>query len=84
MRVGAVGNRVLCGSPSPCGRVLCVHRDGSVHTLRWDLKPTDERRERTWAPVNRRKPSTLKHDHQRSRTCAALSVTMTVMSTGVV
>ena len=24
------------------------------------------------------------HDHQRSRICAALSVTMTVMSTGVV
>jgi hypothetical protein len=33
MRVGAVGNRVLCGFPSPCGRVLCVHRDGSVHAL---------------------------------------------------
>ena len=33
MRVGAVGNRVLCGFPSPCGRVLGVHRDGSVHAL---------------------------------------------------
>ena len=31
MRVGAVGNRVLCGFPSPCGRVLCVRRDGGVH-----------------------------------------------------
>jgi hypothetical protein len=33
MRVGAVGNRVLCGFPSPCGRVLGVHRDGSVQAL---------------------------------------------------
>jgi hypothetical protein len=31
MRVGAVGNRVLGGFPSPGGRVLCVHGDGSVH-----------------------------------------------------
>ena len=31
MRVGAVGNRVLCGFPSRGGRVLCVHGDGSVH-----------------------------------------------------
>src|SRR5437899_11658245 len=34
MGVGAVGNRVLCGFPNPCGRVLGVHRDGSVHALR--------------------------------------------------
>jgi hypothetical protein len=31
MRVGAVGNRVLRGFPSPCGRVLGVHGDGRVH-----------------------------------------------------
>ena len=35
MGVGAVGNRVLCGFPSPWwARVLRVHRDGSVHALR--------------------------------------------------
>ena len=34
LRVGAVGNRVLRGFPSPCGRVLGVHRDGSVHARR--------------------------------------------------
>ena len=33
MRVGAVGNRGLCGFPSRCGRVLCVHRGGSVHIV---------------------------------------------------
>jgi hypothetical protein len=31
MRVGAVGNRGVCGFPSRGGRVLCVHSDGSVH-----------------------------------------------------
>ena len=35
MRVGAVGNRVLCGFPRPCGRVLGVQRAGSVHARRW-------------------------------------------------
>jgi len=33
MRVGAVGNRVLCGFPRSGGRVLCVHGSGSVHAL---------------------------------------------------
>ena len=33
MGVGAVGNRVLCGFPNPCGRGLGVHRDDSVHAL---------------------------------------------------
>ena len=33
MRVGAVGNRGLCGFPRPCGRVLCVRGDGGVHAL---------------------------------------------------
>src|SRR5215207_6748750 len=37
MGVGAVGNRVLRGFPSPGGRVLGVHRDGSVHALRRGL-----------------------------------------------
>jgi hypothetical protein len=32
--VGAGENRVLCGFPNPCGRVLGVHGDGSVHVLR--------------------------------------------------
>ncbi len=31
MRVGAVGNRVVCGFPRRGGRVLGVHGDGSVH-----------------------------------------------------
>ena len=31
LRVGAVGNRVLCGFPSSGGRGLCVHGSGSVH-----------------------------------------------------
>jgi hypothetical protein len=31
MGVGAFMNRVLCGFPNPCGRVLAVHRDDSVH-----------------------------------------------------
>ena len=31
VRVGAVGNRALCGFPKFCGRDLCVHRTGSVH-----------------------------------------------------
>ena len=31
--VGGVGNRVLCGFPSGCGRVLCVHRRATVHAL---------------------------------------------------
>jgi len=34
MVVGAVGNRVLCGFPSSCGRVLCVHGSGGVHSPR--------------------------------------------------
>jgi len=32
--VGAFMTRVLCGFPNPCGRVLGVHGDGSVHALR--------------------------------------------------
>jgi len=31
VRVGAVGNRALCGFPSRGGRGLGVHGDGSVH-----------------------------------------------------
>src|SRR6185436_14127427 len=31
MHVGAVGNGVVCGCPSPCGRILGVRRDGSVY-----------------------------------------------------
>ena len=34
MGVGAVGNRGLCVFQVPCGRVLGVHRGGSVHALR--------------------------------------------------
>jgi hypothetical protein len=37
MGVGAVGNRVLRGFPSPCGRVLGVHRGGGVHAVRGGL-----------------------------------------------
>ena len=38
MRVGAVGNRGLCGFPSRGGRVLGVHGAGSVHARRCILR----------------------------------------------
>jgi len=36
VRVGAVGNRVLCGFPRSGGRVLCVHGSGCAEHV-WQL-----------------------------------------------
>jgi hypothetical protein len=49
MRVGAVGNCGLCGFPSRCGRVLCVHSDGSVHAhLHCNSLVEESDRRREW------------------------------------
>ena len=57
--VGAVGNRALCGFPSSCGRVLCVHRSGGVHSPPWRCRlgcvvhfgEVDHEFRRKWTPV---------------------------------